>query len=78
MWRPIIKNWYALREDKLDEVADSCGGFTGRSHMEYSYEAGADAMLEALKKQGIYNYSGFGRVDFPNARKGWFTFIPEG
>ena len=42
-----------------------------------AYEAGADAMLEALKAQGVYNSSGYGRTDFPRASFGWFAFIPD-
>jgi hypothetical protein len=37
----------------------------------------ADAMLEALRKTGKYNYSGYGTTDFPHARKGYFVFIPD-
>lgn len=40
-------------------------------------EAGADAMLEALKASGKYNQCGYGVTDFPNARYGWRVFIPE-
>ena len=48
----------------------------------YIYEAGADAMLEALKKEGrYYKWKRIATVKVPSLYqeqwKGWFTFIPD-
>ena len=52
--------------------------WTGDDHLvDDAYEAGADAILEALKERGKYNTAGYGTTDFPQAREGWFVFIPD-
>jgi len=44
---------------------------------DYAYEAGADAMLEGLRKRGKYCVNSVGRLKTHKNKLGWLVFIPE-
>lgn len=61
---------------RLDEFAKS---FT--ETRKNSYEAGAEAMLEALKKGGLVHFDGESKQEglayFEEGKPGWLVFIPD-
>lgn len=89
-WRP--NNWpNPYKHGDSVQAWDVPEAYDGVQDEEYNaYEAGADAMLEALKMNGIY---GFEDASFPYdasvviplhynedpvfAKSGWLVFIPE-
>ncbi len=62
-WRP--EGWDL---DKIVDKVDKAKGIEG----DY-VEAGADAMLEALKREGAYGKKFDGSIPF----EGWSIFIPD-
>ena len=79
-WRPD-KDWDKKLGDALANTKYGDARFIGTpiiTHYERGLgEAGADAMLDALKKDGksVINYSG--DADPNIHRNGWLVFIPE-
>lgn len=79
-WRP--EGW---RNPHIDALAKEIGH--ADSPYEAVFEAGADAMLELLKEQGVYGkitvrhgtmqfYSQYASMDTPYIM-GWAIYIPE-
>lgn len=59
-------NWINNRPENWEEIkSDWLLTPSGKE----AFEAGADAMLEALKKEGTYGY-------MPGEGNGWHIFIP--
>jgi len=76
MWRP--KDWNNPMNPKSgvfpSEEALNC------AHREFkAYEDGADAILEALKKEGAYGKKFDGSLPYHAQQpvKGWAVFIPD-
>ena len=84
MYRPDKAEWVENKNNKMIELEDSA--YPCRE----AYEAGADAMLEALKEMGIrlsnLDLNAYGRIlhegeDYPKSDDevyGHLVFIPEG
>jgi len=51
MWRPL--DWAEVRQDVLENTKPWSGNITLAQAEGNFFEAGADAMLEALKKEGL-------------------------
>ncbi len=82
MWRP--DNW-ALTEpaaEALEDIKKDAYGWA-RSLTEFEkqlFEAGADAMLEALKDRGVFTYGNHTpdiELDDAPEESGYWVFIPE-
>ena len=80
-----------LSDEQIDEIqntiADTLQGADGGTVLEHGIEAGADAMLEVLKKQSFYSddlVRDTSYEEWLNAAitsrgsRGWIIFIPEG
>ena len=72
MWRP--DNWaeeylLAYKEEHSGE-----GRYEWATPERAMFEAGADAMLEALKKKGEYRDN---KAIISSSKNGWVVFIPE-
>ena len=64
MYRPKgFKNPYLVDIDKMQETT------------RQAYEAGADAMLEGLRQDGVYEPYW---IKAPDGKKGYLVFIPDG
>lgn len=77
MWRP--ENWLVKQLDWVG-VPESYEGFCSNVKRIEDYEAGADAMLEALKEIGVFTYGNhtpdINLNDAPEV-SGYWCFIPE-
>jgi len=52
MWRPL--DWAEVRQDVLENTKPWSGNITLAQAEGNFFEAGADAMLEVLRKMGVY------------------------
>ena len=72
MYRP--KNWDEQRANVFGSVSEHS------VHEDYLFEAGADAMLEALRESGVFTYGNHTPdIDLGDApeESGYWVFIPE-
>ena len=74
MWRPK-EGW----NNPFHKTGDfEHGWMAWNEQLEFSaYEAGADAMLEALKKEGQYWGKFVAKPAFNTTKIGWLVFIEE-
>ena len=80
MYRP--KNWLKTKRDIIAEAP--LRAKANEENVVDLYEAGADAMLEALKEEAVecpankepFDFCGM-TVHNSKSRRGWLVFIPE-
>lgn len=84
MWRPEDKVWFKIKRARCKVISGSkadCEHCPAKPQWcNISFEAGADAMLEALKKGGSYTPARGGSLDrhwIEIDANGWLVFIPE-
>lgn len=82
-WRPEIVKW---EQAFIEAVETHNTAIRGGNYGRILFEAGADAMLEALKNTGVHidenqnplNTTVGGILDFFNkCERGWLVFIPD-
>ncbi len=75
MWRP--KEWEKILDKIVDDNEPGDGYYT--TNVARAAEVGANAMLEALRGQGLKTpgYSGYYLKRLIDGRKGSLVFIPD-
>ncbi len=81
MWRPDRENWERARDVMAKQCANDPLFYSTPVEQVYSgiFEAGADAMLGELKKQGSIMTPEQLKLIAPDRKfpYGWLVFIPE-
>lgn len=67
----------AAEHKLIDEYGYFCDLACGQRSQWIQREAGADAMLEALKQQGEYWGKIVEKPYFSTTRRGWLVFVPD-